>query len=116
MGRYIECGEEVIYKYALDQKSNMYLIHEMLGIGRLKHYTADESYGNGCDVLLLIKKDIKKLKEYYETRNNEFEIRGKLKFVEISRGEVNFLRMISHILHYAEKNPQKKVYAFDSEL
>ncbi|WP_440971067.1 hypothetical protein ACSS6N_12025 [Peribacillus frigoritolerans] len=116
MGRYIECGEDYVYKYALDQQSNLNLIHDMLGIGRLKHYSAEESYGNGCDILLLIKNDIKKLKKYFDLRVKEIERNKKVGLSDISSGEVNFLRMINHILLYAEKHPNKDVYAFDSEL
>lgn len=116
MGRYIECGEDIVYKYALDQKSNLNLIHDMLGIGKLKHYTAEESFGNGRDVLLLIKKDIKKLKKYFDSRVKQIENNKKLGLSDISNGEKNFLRMINHLLHYVEKHPNKDVYAFDSEM
>lgn len=58
MGRYIDCGEDTVFKYAPDQPSNLNLIHEYLGLGTLKHYTDEESYGNGCDMLYLSKGDI----------------------------------------------------------
>lgn len=103
-------------KYALNQPSNLKLIYDMLGIGRLNHHSAEESYGSGCDVLLLIKRDIKKLKKYYDSRVKQFERDKKLGFQELSIGEANFLQMINHLLCYAEKHPNKDVYAFDSEL
>jgi hypothetical protein len=116
MGRYIECGEDFVYKYAGDQPSDLCFIHELLGIGRLNHHTAEESYGNGCDVLLLIKKDIKKLKSYFDLRVEQIEKDKKLGIQDISTDETDFLRMINHLLHYAENHPEKDVYAFDSEL
>ncbi|GGA36068.1 hypothetical protein [Psychrobacillus lasiicapitis] len=73
MGRYIDCGEDLVYKYTLNEPSNLYLIHDMLKIGGLKRYTAGEKYGNGCDVLLLTKKDIKKLKKYFDLRVKQIE-------------------------------------------
>ncbi|MCM3725100.1 hypothetical protein M3226_05230 [Neobacillus cucumis] len=116
MGRYIECGVDFVYKYGLDQPSNLYLIHDMLGIGRINHHTAEESYGNGCDVLLLIKKDIKKLKHYFDLRVKQIERDKKLGLPDIATGEANFLRMINHLIYYADQHPNKDVYAFDSEL
>lgn len=116
MGRYIDCENEIVYKYALNQPSNLYLIQEMLGIGRLNHYTAEESYGNGCDVLLLTKKDIKKLKKYFDLRVKQIERDKKNGLPDISSGEANFQRMINHVTFYAESHPDKDVYAFDSEL
>ncbi|MGG1398968.1 hypothetical protein ABE288_14360 [Bacillus salipaludis] len=116
MGRYIECGEDFVYKYAVNQQSELSLIHDMLGIGRLNHHSAEESYVNGCEVLLLIKRDIKKLKKYFDSRVKQIEREEKLGFQELSIDEVNFLRMINHLLEYAEKHPNKDVYAFDNEL
>lgn len=116
MGRYIDCGEDLVYKYALNQPSNLYLIHDMLGIGRLNHHTAEEGYRNGCDVLLLTKKDIKKLRKYFDIRVKQIERDKKMGLPDISSGDANFLRMIKHLIFYAESHPHQDVYAFDSEL
>lgn len=116
MGRYIECGEDVVYKYPFEQQSNLYLIHDMLGIGRLRRKAGEESYGNGYDVLLLIKKDVKRLKKYFDLEVKEIGTNKKLGLSDISRGELNFLSMINHILYYADEHPEKDVYCFDSEL
>lgn len=115
MGRYIDCGEDLVYKYALNQPSNLYLIHDMLGIGRLNHYTTDESHGNGCDVLLLTKQNIKELKNYFDLRVKQIERDKKMGFSDITSGEANFQRMINHLIFHAESHPDKDVYAFDSE-
>jgi hypothetical protein len=122
MGRYIECGEDIVYKYAKNQESELNLVHDFLGIGRLKHFTAEESYLNGCDMLYLTQEEIAWLKGYFDwclkeiERENNKSIKQLKIGEEISIDEGNFLVMINHLIHYADQHPNKDVYAFDSEL
>jgi hypothetical protein len=108
MGRYIECGEENVYKYALNQPSEMDLINTKLKIGKLKRYSSEESYGNGCDVLILKRGDINKLREYFY-----LELKGEEN--ENSLEKANFLKMIHHIIEYSNKYPKRNTFVLDSE-
>lgn len=65
---------------------------------------------------------LQSLKVYLDSHIKEIETEhnkriSEIRFgEEISRGEGNFLRMINHLIHYADQHPNKDVYAFDSEL
>ncbi len=90
MGRYICCGEDLVWKYALgEQPSEMYRIHEELGIGE---YTFNEE----GDTLILRRSDLELLDRALR----------ELKLTQ-TQSQNYFLDMIDAICDYMREHPDR---------